>query len=215
MKLNTTVPKLCFGGSFNPVHHGHLICARHAAEQLGLASVVLIPSAHPPHKPGAADLAGVEDRVRMCRLAAGGQAAFEVNDVETLRTAPSFTIDTARELARQGWGRVNWVVGADMLRTMPSWREPEALLREVHFVVLARPGWSFDWDTLPPAFRGLRENVVEAPLIQISATEIRRRVVSGLPIDFLTPAPVVDYIRNTKLYHPPGTPNAGTHATTA
>lgn len=192
--------KLCFGGSFNPIHVGHLVCARHAAERLGCDSVVLIPSAQPPHKPGATDLAGAPERMRMCQLAIAGCDGFEVNDVETRRAGPSYTIDTVRELARLGWGRVSWLIGADLLRSLPTWREPEALLRDVDFVVVARPGWSFDWDTLPPVYRTLRERVVEAPLLELSATEIRRRVAAGLPIDFLTPEPVVRYIRETGLY---------------
>ena len=192
--------KLCFGGSFNPVHHGHLICARHAAERLGSESVVLIPSAHPPHKRTAVDMADAEHRVRMCRLATSGHGGYEVDDLETQRSGPSFTIDTARALAGRGWGRVSWLIGADMLRTLPTWREPDALLEEVDFVILARPGWSFDWEALPPKFRRLRERVIEAPLIDISATEIRRRIAAGLPIDFLTPEPVARYIRDTGLY---------------
>src|SRR5687768_6622242 len=125
--------KLCFGGSFNPIHYGHLICARAAAERLSFESVVLIPSSQPPHKPGATDLAEGPYRVQMCELAVQGVGGFEVNDVETRRSGPSYTIDTARELARQGWGRVSWLIGADMLHNLPTWREPQALLREVDF----------------------------------------------------------------------------------
>jgi nicotinate-nucleotide adenylyltransferase len=193
--------KLCFGGSFNPIHMGHLICARYAAERLGFESVVLIPSSQPPHKPQSAHLAAAEHRVRMCELAIGGQGGFEVNALETQRTGPSYTIQTARELVGQGFGKVNWLIGADMLPTLPSWHEPDALLQEVDFVVLNRAGWSIEWETIPDAVRErLRNRVVEAPLIDISATEIRRRVAGGLPIDFLTPAPVVQYIRETGLY---------------
>ena len=195
---------LCFGGSFNPPHHGHLICARHAAERLGCDQVVLIPSANPPHKPKSTDLAPADDRVRMCELAVAGQAGLTVDDLETKRTGPSYTIDTARLLARRGPGRVSWLIGADMLRSLPTWHQPDALLDEVAFVILARPGWSFDWETLPPKFRDLRNQVVEAPLIDISATDVRRRVQAGLPIDFLTPAPVVQYIRSTGLYRSAG-----------
>lgn len=192
--------KLCFGGSFNPIHVGHLICARHVAERLGFESVVLIPSAQPPHKPGAADLAPTEHRLAMCQLAALGCDGFVVDNLETQRTGPSYTIETARELKRCGWDRVSWLIGADMLRSLPTWHEPAALLREVDFVVVARPGWSFDWETLPEPYRTLRDRVVEAPLIDVSATEIRRRVRDGLPIDFLTPEPVVRYIREKGLY---------------
>ena len=191
---------LFFGGSFNPIHAGHLVCARHAAEQIEADRTVLVPSAQPPHKPNATDLAAAEHRVRMGHLAVDGCDGFSVNDLETKRTGPSYTIDTVRELAREGVPRVSWLIGADMLRNLPSWREPEALLEEVQFVVMARPGWAFDWDTLPAPFRKLRDNVVEAPLIDISATQIRRRVKAGLPINFLTPEPVVRYIRDTGLY---------------
>jgi nicotinate-nucleotide adenylyltransferase len=192
--------KLCFGGSFNPIHCGHLICARYAAERLGFSSVVLIPSAQPPHKPNATDLAAATHRIRMCHLAVAGCDGFEVNDLETKRTGPSYTIDTARELKRQGWPNVSWLIGADMVSSLPTWHEPDALMAEVEFVVLARPGWALDWETLPPHFRSLRDRVVEAPLIEISATEIRRRVAAGLPIDFLTPGPVVRYIHEAELY---------------
>ena len=195
---------LYFGGSFNPVHHGHLICARHAAERAVFDRVMLIPSANPPHKKASGDLAPAADRVRMCRLAVEGHAGFDVNDLETKRTGPSYTIDTARTLAKSSGGRVSWLIGADMLRTLPTWHEPQALLAEVDFVVLARPGWSFDWQSLPEPFRKLKANVVEAPLIGISATDIRRRVRDRLPIDFLTPAPVVDYIRANELYRADG-----------
>ena len=191
---------LFFGGSFNPIHFGHLICARHATAQIRAGRTVLVPSAQPPHKPNATDLAPAAHRVRMCRLAVDGCDGFELNDLETQRTGPSYTIETVRALAGQGMGRVSWLIGADMLRNLPTWREPEALLEEASFVVMARPGWSVDWDRLPPPFRKLRDTVVETPLIDISATQVRRRVAAGLPIDFLTPEPGVRYIRDTGLY---------------
>src|SRR5689334_23178374 len=104
--------KLCFGGSFNPIHFGHLICARYAAERLGFDANVLIPSAQPPHKPNATDLAPASERVRMCQLAAAGCDDFEIDDLETKRTGPSYTIDTVRQLAGRGWGRASWLIGA-------------------------------------------------------------------------------------------------------
>jgi nicotinate-nucleotide adenylyltransferase len=95
---------------------------------------------------------------------------------------------------------VSWLIGGDMLLNLPSWREPLALLQEVDFVVVARPGWSFDWQTLPEPFRVLRDRVVQTPLIDISATTVRARVAAGLSIDFLTPQPVVRYIQDHGLY---------------
>src|SRR5436190_1357999 len=95
--------KLCFGGSFNPIHHGHLLVARAAAEAKGFAQVVLIPNSQPPHKAQAADVAPAVDRLAMCRLAAETSDQFLVNDLEVRRDGTSYTIDTARSLTRQGY----------------------------------------------------------------------------------------------------------------
>jgi nicotinate-nucleotide adenylyltransferase len=192
--------KLFFGGSFNPIHVGHLVCARSVAEQTGADATVLVPSAAPPHKSSAANLAPAQHRLKMCQFAAAGCENFDVDDLETRRIGPSYTIDTARELAARGEGRVRWLIGGDMLRNLPHWHEPMALLDEVDFVVMARPAWSFDWDTMPAPFRKLRGSVVSAPLIEISATEIRNRVRAGMSIDFMTPEPVVRYIHQAGLY---------------
>ncbi len=193
--------KICFGGTFNPIHNGHLLCARAAAEAEGGADIILFPAGSPPHKPGHADLATAEDRLEMCKLAITGASGFEIDDRETRRPGPSFTIDTARQLKRDGWTEVIWLIGADMVNALPSWHEPDALLREVRFLIMARPGTKFSWSTLPAAFQKLRENVVEVPQIDISSTDIRSRVRAGLPIDFLTPPPVCRYILD---HHPYG-----------
>lgn len=190
---------LYFGGSFNPIHHGHLICARIAAEVAGFQSVMLIPCAQPPHKPISSDLADASHRLEMCRLACS--LGFEVSDIELNRPAgPSFTLDTVRQFAGQTRTRISWLIGADMLNLLPKWHEPQALLREVDFVVMARPGWQFDWNRMPQAYQTLKSRVVQTPLIDISATEIRKRVRQSLPIDFLTPAKVCEYIRSRNLY---------------
>lgn len=192
---------LCFGGSFNPIHHGHLICGQAVAGVIDAVRLVLIPSATSPHKLGHADMAAGDDRLAMCKLAVAGNDLFEVDDLELRRGGPSYTIDTIRALRRnRGWDEVNWLIGADQVPTLPYWREPTALLREVNFVVMARPGWSFDWKSLPPELRILQNHVVEAPLVNISATDIRRRVHSGEPIDHLTPPAVAKYIRDRGLY---------------
>lgn len=194
------MPVLCFGGSFNPIHHGHLICSRAVAEGRGFDRVVLIPSFLPPHKPDSADLADAEHRLKMCRLATAGDPLFETSDVEVNRGGPSFTINTARELAQAGWGKVHWLIGADMLLYLPKWRQPSELLREVSFIVMARPGWTIDWDALPANFQALRANVVQAPLIDISASDIRKRAAAELSINYLTAPSVCEYIREYSLY---------------
>lgn len=192
---------LCFGGSFNPIHVGHLICARAVAEAGGFDRVVLFPSAQPPHKPGSADLAPAEDRLAMCGLAAAEQGElFEVEDLELRRSGPSYTIDTAAELRRRGWPEVHWLVGADMLMSLPKWHRAGELLQQVAFVVMARPGWTLDWSLLPEPYRRLKANVIEAPLIQLGATEIRQRVAAGRSIAYLTVPSVVKYIHEHGLY---------------
>jgi len=191
---------LYFGGSFNPIHCGHLITARAAGEKLGFEKVVLVPSAVPPHKPGARDLASADDRCQMCRLAIEGDAFFGVDEVEIGRAGPSYTIETARELKNRGIKRVNWLIGGDMLALLPKWHEAERLIEEVNFVVMARAGWDFDWEALGPKFRKLKRNVVRMPVIEISATEIRERVKRGMGIEWLVPGGVGEFIRERGLY---------------
>ena len=194
---------LCFGGSFNPVHHGHLISARAAAEGAGYDHVVLIPSSQPPHKRADANLALPEHRLAMTRLAVEGDPLFSVDDLEIRRSGPSYTIETAREFRRRGWQHVAWLIGADMLLSLPQWHEPLEVLRAVHFVVVARPGWTFQWDTLPAEYRKLERNVVRAPLVEISGSVIRSRIATGRPVNYFTPPAVCRYIHEHHLYQTP------------
>ncbi len=192
--------RLCFGGSFNPIHNGHLACAATVAQKAGFGRVVLIPSGQPPHKQGDTNIAAAADRLEMCRLAASGNDVFEIDDIELQRGGPSYTIDTAREFRRRGWSEIFWLIGADMLRLLPQWHEAARLLAEVAFVVIARPGWAFDWQTMPPEFRHLSNQVVEAPLLDIRGTDIRRRVADGKSISDLVPPAVERYIHDHGLY---------------
>jgi len=192
--------RICFGGSFNPIHHGHLICASAVAEARGYDQIDLIPTPQPPHKPQDPALAPPEDRLKMCQLATYQSSLFAVNDIELCLNGPNFTIDTVRELRRRGWQKVHWLIGADMLLYLPKWRQPADLLAEVEFVIMARPGWTLDWQQLPAEYRHLQRNVAEAPMIDISSTQIRNRVSQGLAVDYLTPEPVCLYIRERGLY---------------
>lgn len=191
---------LFFGGSFNPIHHAHLICSRAVAEARGYGRVTLIPSGQPPHKPIYEDLAPAADRLEMCRLAISGSALFGVDSSEIERSGPSYTIDTIRALSASGHGKVDWLIGADMLLYLPKWHKAAELVQEVNFIVMARPGWRLDWQLLPEPFRVLRSSVVEAPMIDIRATEIRQRVAAGQSIEYLTPPSVCDYIWQHRLY---------------
>ena len=133
-------------------------------------------------------------------MAIANDPSFEIDDLEMQRSGPSYTLETARELIRRGAKTVHWLIGADMLMYLPKWHQPMELLREVHFVVIARPGWVIDWEALSPEFRHLRNNVVEAPLINISASDIRARVAAGKSIRYLTPDAVCEYIAQRRLY---------------
>lgn len=141
----------------------------------------------------------------MCQLAAEdvGGDLFSVSDIETRRQGPSYTLDTARQLLKQGddlKSPLPWLIGADMLLYLPKWHRPADLLAEVHFVIMARPGWPIDWSALPAEFQHLKIQVVESPQIDISASDIRQRVRDGLPIDSLVPKSVSTYISRHGLY---------------
>ena len=198
-------PPLCLGGTFNPPHFGHLITARAAAEHLGLHQVRLVVAGQPPHKPGDPSILATEDRLALCRLAVENDPSFELDDRETRRSGPSFTIETARQLQSEapfGGGPVPWIIGADLLPGLMAWREPERLLAGdvVQLVVIRRPGHAIDWDSLPQPVRVLESAVVTAPQIDISATDIRRRVREGLDIRYLVPEAVRQYIQTRGLY---------------
>ena len=196
---------LCFGGSFNPIHNGHLLCAKAAALHRNFQTVVVIPSAQPPHKPQSAELASAADRFAMARLAcdfiSDDSVKFVPSDIEIARSGPSYTIQTVRDLRRFGWPDVWWLIGADMLNYLPKWHQAEQLIDECNFLILARPGIELRWSSLPGTWRArLEPNVVPAPLIDISATDIRNRVREGRSITDLTVPPVVEYIRANGLY---------------
>lgn len=199
----------CFGGTFDPVHHGHLIVARALAEARGLRNVTLIPTGSPPHKPPAA--AAAEHRLAMLRLATEGEDLFDVSAVETERSGPSYTIDTVaslRESLPEGT-KLSWVIGADMLGDLPSWYRVGELLDRVDLVVAVRPPWQERIDGILDALaetlgaervERIRSGVVPTPLIDISSTEVRRRVSEGGSIRFLVPEAVRAYIEQNSLY---------------
>lgn len=195
-----------YGGSFDPIHFGHLISARSLAEQLGLDRVVLIPSARPPHKQGVS-MTPAEHRLAMARLAVEGDPTFGVSEVELQREGPSYTFDTVAEFRRLVGPDIElvWFIGADSLPELPTWYRVAELVHAVRIVTACRPGWT------PPAIDALAKAVGEAsaqllqdcfqtPRIDISATEIRHRVRAGQTIRYLTPEPVVSYIDRMRLY---------------
>ncbi len=198
-----------YGGSFNPIHFGHLISARSVAEQLGLSKIVLIPSASPPHK-RAEDLAPAADRLEMARLAVAGDPLFEVDDLELRRTGPSYTFDTVTEYrARVGPNtRLCWLIGADSLPELATWSRIARLVEAVEIVTAARPGWRRSDDELKALRAAIGDNAVGkllrsclvTPEIGISASEIRDRIRSGKSVRYLLPRAVAEYISGRRLY---------------
>lgn len=191
------------GGTFNPPHLGHLVCAQEAYLQLGLARVMLIPARIPPHKP-VDEEPGVEHRLEMCRLAvAGDEKRFEVSDVEARREGPSYTVDTLKEL--HSWTPDNelfLIVGGDVAVGFPSWREPEQVLSLATLAVAERPGTGRG--AVERALEQLRggehARFFDMPEIGISSTMLRDRARAGGPTRYLVPDAVRSYIDRHELY---------------
>ncbi|MEZ0216312.1 MAG: nicotinate-nucleotide adenylyltransferase [Rariglobus sp.] len=185
------------GGSFDPVHCGHLVAAQDALERGGLDRLVFMPAAQAALKAGSVQ-ATAEARLGMLRAAVEGDAKFEVSDFETRKGGVSYTIDTVRAMCVQfPSDELAWVIGADQVERLHQWREIGELVKLVEFVALARPGWA---KVARTDISGLRLRWCEGHELQISSTEIRERVRAGLPVDWLIPHKTVEYIRENGLY---------------
>ena len=185
-----------FGGSFDPVHHGHLIVGRVAAETLGLDSLRFVPAREQPFKQGLHG-APAADRAAMLDLAVAGSAGFAVERAELERPGPSYTVDTLRELhAREPGIRLTLLVGADAAAEIEAWHQAERIPALADVVVFARAG-------VPVPASRLIARTIEVPAIEISATGIRRRVREGRSIRYWVPDPVAEYVTSHRLYLDP------------
>jgi nicotinate-nucleotide adenylyltransferase len=192
-----------FGGTFDPIHIGHLIAAEEARESVGLDRVVFVPCGIPPHKRSELVSAGPV-RLEMTRLATRGNPGFEVSEFEVSRDEASFTIETVRHFSTQLGkdAELFLIVGADSVLEMSLWKNPVELLSESRPIVVSRPG--FDLDNVEPWLRD-RVLLVEGVSVGVSSTDIRARVASGRSIRYLVPPPVLSYIVQNKLYSSAGT----------
>ena len=190
------------GGTFNPPHLGHLVCAQEAYIQLNLDCVMLIPAHIPPHK-AVEDEPGAEHRLELCRVAVEGDDRIEVSDFEAVRSGPSYTVDTLQALhSRAPHNELFLIVGGDIAAGLPEWHEPERVLSLATLAVAARRGTSRS--SIEEALRTLRggdrARFFEMPTIGLSSTMIRDRVSAGQPIKYLVPDPVAAYIDRERLY---------------
>lgn len=195
-----------FGGSFDPVHYGHLLLAELCRESCRLDEVRLVPAAVPPHKQDQGRAAD-EHRVAMLELAIGAHPQLQVWDVELKRGGVSYTVDTLRALREaQPNDELFFLMGADSLYDLPNWREPKEICELATIVVVDRPGSNpVDFDVLskittPERLDSFRSNLVTMPQLEISSSEIRQQVGSGRSIRFQTPRAVEKYIETAKLY---------------
>lgn len=189
------------GGTFDPIHLGHVAMAEAAADCLELDRVLLIPANLPPHRGHAP--APVEDRLAMCRLAVAGHPRLEVSDIEVRRGGRSYTVDTLRELSRELPGaRLFLVLGWDAARDILSWRDPEEVIRLARLVIVPRPG-------LPAPTRELllaagidpeTASVCHLPTPDVRATEVRRALSDGRSLAGLVDRSVEMYLRQRDLY---------------
>lgn len=195
-----------FGGTFDPVHYGHLIIAEQAREQAELDRVWFLPSARPPHKPGLT-VAPFDRRVDMLSFAlAGHEDKFRVEPLERDRPGPSFTADTLDELHAQHPNN-DWflILGADAVRDLPGWHEPLRIVDRATILVAARPGhelWTASElaNALGVESKRVRLQTVEVPLIDISSRDLRRRAGDGRSLLFQLPRAVEVYVREKRLY---------------
>jgi nicotinate-nucleotide adenylyltransferase len=192
------------GGTFNPPHIGHLICAQEALEQLRLDRIALMPAHQPPHKDVAAD-PGAEARYELCRRAVRCDDRFEVSRLEIDREGRSYTVDTLRALHdRHPQDDLTFIVGGDMARSLPTWREPEAVLELATLAVAERAG--SERENIRGELRALRgasgERVrfFDMPRVDVSSSLVRERVASGRPIRYLVPDAVADAIAENGWY---------------
>jgi nicotinate-nucleotide adenylyltransferase len=184
-----------FGGSFDPVHNGHLLVAMAACEEIGLERVFFIPAAQSPFKPGSKP-APPEMRLRLLRLALARKTNYEVDDQEIKRGGTSYTIDTVRAYRNRFPGaELFYLIGADHIPQLAKWRSADELAKLVEFVAIPRPG-----ESAPSAPTGFRVRALRGFPFGVSSSQIRERVRAGKSIENLVPAAVAEAIRNSRLY---------------
>ncbi|HEX3045903.1 MAG TPA: nicotinate-nucleotide adenylyltransferase [Bacillota bacterium] len=192
------------GGTFDPIHYGHLVLAEKARESCGLQKVIFVPAAIPPHKIGEVATAA-EKRLKMVEVAIRDQSQFQVSAVELNRQGPSYSIDTIRELkAAENGADVALIIGFDSLLELHTWKDYQDILKETQIVTAFRPGYPVlkNNRTWPDFLQPYRERItiLEAPLLDISSTWLRVELMYDRSIRYLVPDAVLEYIMANRLY---------------
>jgi nicotinate-nucleotide adenylyltransferase len=194
-----------FGGTFDPIHMGHLILAEQCRQQAGLDQVWFMPAAHPPHKAGVG-LTRFEQRCDMIELATAGHPAFRLERLEQDLPAPSFTAKTLAAIHRLHPGNELFLLmGSDGLPDLPGWYEPRQVIEQAGLIVVPRPGvmlWTAERLALALGVdaAAIRLRFVACPLIEIASRELRRAVADGMSVRYMVPRAVEEYIRDRKLF---------------
>ena len=184
-----------FGGSFDPIHYAHLIIAQDIIEKIKTQKILFLPSLYPPHK---RVFAPFTDRVNMVALAIRGNSEFQYTDIEERITKPSYSIKILREIKDKfSVSKLSFVIGMDSAVEFSTWKDPDKLLGEFEIVVVPRPGYR-KRDILPRYRK--RMSLIDTRQLEISSTEIRKRIRRGRSIKYLTPDSVITYIDKKKLY---------------
>ena len=187
------------GGTFDPVHLGHLLAAERAREEAGLEQVWFLPSHTPPHKTEAPKTTA-EQRWEMVVRAIAGNDRFRAEDMELRRGGVSYTIDTVLELRRRYPDhRFSYIVGADMVRFLPQWHRIDEIVRHVSFIGLVRPGYELNLNVLPETIRSC-VTIADMPPVDISSTQIRAWRSAGKSVRYLVPESVYAYMEEKRLY---------------
>lgn len=191
------------GGTFDPIHHGHLVAAQEAHVQLKLDQILFVPTGEPPHKPSQ-PISAARHRLRMVELAIAGKTHFGLSRVDVDRSGPCYTVETL-ELLRAEWGPgpiFYFIVGSDSLADIRTWHQPQRLIELCELTVVARPGVEIDLSQLEQTLPDLPERLhrVQMPLLGISSRDLRARVRGGQPISYLVPLAVEAYILENELY---------------